>query len=220
MKTLTTPTATAAIVPVSASQAETSVLLRAEMAEGADERSNLVLGFLQMIAVLGEEGISDPFLRAVDPEIFLLRNRNIIVLRLPEDAALGLTHANHLEGPPIHADGLADRVRIGEKAVFKIRADEHQGHVLFIFDFREKTALRDLGIAHQGGVRGHALEPGASDQIRAVRDFRGGADRDSDFTHPRRVALDVSVFFESQLGILTHRLGEFLGIAPPDKGHP
>ena len=97
MKTETTPTAVAAMAPVSWSQrftqrvgrehAEGVVLLRAEVAVGAQQHAHLVLRLHQVVVIDGDADIVHAVAGALGLEVGLDRDHHEVVLRLAEDAS-------------------------------------------------------------------------------------------------------------------------------------
>src|SRR5579871_6271670 len=103
------------------------------MAERAQKSADLVFGLFQAIAVERHEVVLNPDLVPVDFEVGLNRNIDEIVLRLPEDAALGFRHADHFKRKPIDLDGFSDSIGAWEKTIFKVMADDRNaGFVLIL----------------------------------------------------------------------------------------
>ena len=61
---------------------------------------------------MARAGVAHAVARAVDFEVGLDRNDDEVVLRLAEDGAFGLGHADDLERKALHLDGLSDGVAV------------------------------------------------------------------------------------------------------------
>ena len=101
---------------------------------------DLVLRLHQMVLIDGRGRVVHAAARAVDLEVRLDGNDDEVVLRLAEDAALGLGDADHLKRPALDLDGLADRIDVREEAVFMSLPMKATAQVALVLDFGEEAA--------------------------------------------------------------------------------
>ncbi len=130
----------------------------------------------------------------------------------PNRLPFGLRGADDFEGQAFDGDGFADRVDVGEEAVFEVGADEDYGEVALLVDVAKEAAEVDLRVAHHGGVGGHALDGDSGDGVRDVGDGAQARAGDAGFANEVHAAADELIFFLRELGIFLLGFKELFGV--------
>ena len=146
-------------------EAEVVVLSRPQVAVGAQQHAHFVLGLVQMRLSTRFGDDADAVAAAVRLEVALDGDHHEVVLRVAEDAAQRLRHADHFVGNALHLDGLADRVAPFEEALAQVVADEDHRRVTAHFFVGDGAADVHLDIVDGRDVVGDALHVHAENAV-------------------------------------------------------
>ena len=129
-----------------------------QVAVGAQQHAHFVLrlGQVRLVDGLGDQ--ADAVAAAVGLEVALDRDHDEVVLRVAEDAAQRLGHADHFVRAAFDRDGLADGVAALEEARADIVADEDHRRVAAHLFVGDAAAGIDLHVVDGRDVVGDALD--------------------------------------------------------------